>query len=167
MKMEIDFQSTNRFLMSLGFAICTISIVPAYILFYGYNSENTTILLTFLTFVLLIIGLCLINKGYSELKKSEDEEKKMKFEFKINQIIDQDLKFINLKIKELEYNEKVSMLKKDNTALYIKDLKEKKLREFPDVVDQALNLNFYEETYPNRGINVNKTEDNKKQKRRS
>ena len=166
--MEIDFQSTNRFLMSLGFAVCTISIVPAYMLFYGYNSENTTILLTtFLTFVLLIIGLCFINKGYSELKKSEDEEKKMKFEFMVNQILDQDLKFINLKIKELEYNEKVMLLKKDNsTSLFIKDLNEKKLREIPDVVYQALNPNFYEETYPNRGINVNKPEDNKKRTRR-
>ena len=151
MKMEIDFQSTNRFLMSLGFAFCTISIVPAYMLLYGYNSENTTISLTsFLTFVLiLIIGLLLINKGYSELKKSEGQEKKMKFEFMVNQILEQDLKFINLKIKELEYNEKVMLLKKDNsTTQFIKDLKEVKLREFPAIAHQAKNPNFYEETYP-------------------
>lgn len=151
--MEIDFQSTNRFLMSLGFAICTMSIVLAYMLLYGYNSKNTTILLTsFLTLVLIliigIIGLFLIYKGYSELKKSEGQEKKMKFEFMVNQILDQDLKFINLKTKEIEYNEKVSLLKKDNTPQYIEDLKEVKLREFPDIARQAKNPNFYEETYP-------------------
>jgi len=58
-------------------------------------------------------------------------------------------------------------LKKDNiTSLFIKDLNEKKLREIPDVVYQALNPNFYEETYTNRGININKPEANKKRKRR-
>ena len=149
MKVEIDFQSTNRFLMSIGFAICIISIVPSYMLLYGSNSKNTTIFLIISSALVLLIGLLLICKGYIELKRSEDQEKKMKFEFMVNQILDQDLKLINLKIKQLEYNEKVKLLKKDNsTTLGIKDLNEVKLREIPDVARQALNPNFYEETYP-------------------
>ena len=149
MKVEIDFQSTNRFLMSIGFAICIISIVPSYMLLYGSNSKNTTIFLIISSALVLLIGLLLIFKGYIELKRSEDQEKKMKFEFMVNQILDQDLKLINLKIKQLEYNEKVKLLKKDNsTTLGIKDLNEVKLREIPDVARQALNPNFYEETYP-------------------
>ena len=149
MKVEIDFQSTNRFLMSIGFAICIISIVPSYMLLYGSNSKNTTIFLIISSALVLLIGLLLICKGYIELKRSEDQEKKMKFEFMVNQILDQDLKLINLKIKQLEYNEKVKLSKKDNsTTLGIKDLNEVKLREIPDVARQALNPNFYEETYP-------------------
>jgi heme/copper-type cytochrome/quinol oxidase subunit 4 len=95
MKVEIDFQSTNRFLMSIGFAICTISIVPAYMLLYGSNSKNTTIFLIISLALVLSIGLLLIYKGYIELKRSEDQEKKIKFEFMVNQILDQDLKLIN------------------------------------------------------------------------
>ena len=149
MKAEIDFQSTNRFLMSIGFAICTISIVPAYMLLYGSNSKNTTFLSIFLALV-LSIGLLLIYKGYIELKRSEDQEKKIKFEFMVNQILDQDLKLINLKTKQLEYNEKVRLLNKDNNTTPSKiGLKEVELREIPDVVRQALNPNFYEKTYPN------------------
>ena len=68
MKVEIDFQSTNRFLMSIGFAICTISIVPAYMLLYGSNSKNTTIFLIISLALVLSIGLLLIYKGYIELK---------------------------------------------------------------------------------------------------
>ena len=150
MKVEIDFQSTNRFLMSIGFAICTISIVPAYMLLYGSNSKNTTIFLIISLALVLSIGLLLICKGYIELKRSEDQEKKIKFEFMVNQILDQDLKLINLKTKQLEYNEKVRLLNKDNNTTPSKiGLKEVELREIPDVARQALNPNFYEKTYPN------------------
>ena len=150
MKVEIDFQCTNRFRMSMGFTICMISIVPTFMLLYGSNPKAISMSFAVVFCILLLpVGLFLLRKGYNGLKEFEVIEEKLKFEFMVNQILDQDLKLIHLKIKQLEYNEKVRLLKEKNksTSTGIKDLNEVQLRDIPDIVVQALNPNFYEETY--------------------
>lgn len=151
MKTEIDFQSTNRFFMSIGFALCIISIIPASLLLYGSDSILNSIILFALVILFLFMGLLLLHKGYNGLKEFEDLEKKTKFEYMVNQILDQDLKLIDIKIKQLEYNGQVRILKETDksTPLGIKTLKEVQYRDIPNVVAQALNPNFYEKTYPN------------------
>ncbi|WP_048063197.1 hypothetical protein [Methanococcoides burtonii] len=69
----------------------------------------------------------------------------------INQILKQDLQLINLKIRCLEYNEKVRDLKANNipAPLGLKELNEIYPRDFPNIAKQALYPDFYDKTYPN------------------
>lgn len=175
MKTEIDFQSTNRFELSLGFVIATISLYLGYLsinlfvdLYYDPHS-NVKLLLFLLSLIIFLIyfvqGIMLVKKGYNGLKESEGWEKKFRFEQMVNQILEQDLKLIDIQLKQMEYNEKVKSLKQIEEEIYngILDLKLKKFRNIEQIVVQALDTNFYENTYPEIVKNIKKMgEENKK-----
>jgi len=150
MKAEIDFQSTNRFFMSMGFALCMIANIPAFLLLYSSDSIVQLILFVVLFILFLSIGLKLLLKGYNGMKQFEALEEKSKFEYLVNQILDQDLKFIDIRIKLFEYNEKVKLLKEMDKSTYlgINPLKEIQHRDIQLIVEQALDPNFYKNTYP-------------------
>ena len=151
MKPDIDFQSTNRFFMSTGLALIIVAIV----LFFGFQPEG---LFLSMPIIILLLGLCFFIYGFKKLKNLEELEKKMKFEFMVNQIIEQDLKLIDMKIKNLEYNEKIRLLKEKDISspAGFKKLDEKQFRSIEDIVRQALNPNFYEETYAKIIKEINK-----------
>ena len=69
MKIDIDFQSTNRFLMSIGLAITIVAIV----LFFGFQPEG---LFLSIPIIILAFGLSILNHGFKELKNLETLEKK-------------------------------------------------------------------------------------------
>ncbi len=168
MKTEIDFQSTTRFEMSVGIILLTISII----LFRYLFINSLGLLLDHYSLVMLIVvissfilfflyfyfGLHLIKKGYNGLKESEGLAKKLRFEQMVNQILDQDLKLINIKLKQIEYNEKVTSLKEKDksTSLGIQELNTVQYRDIKGVVAQALDANFYEKTYPEIVKNITK-----------
>ena len=143
MKIDIDFQSTNRFFMSTGLALIIVAIV----LIFGFQPGGLFLLITI---IILLFGLYLFIYGFKELKNFEDLEKKIKFEFMVNQIIEQDLKLIEIMIKNLEYNEKIRLIKDKDISLPggFEKLEEKQFRSIKGIVRQALNPNFYDETYP-------------------
>ena len=151
MKVEIDFQSTNRFFMSSGLALIIIVIV----LYFLFQPEK---LLLVPIISILILGVYLFIYGIKELKRMEDLEKKLKFEIMLNQIIDQDLKLINIKNKTLEYNEKVRSIKENEMSipLGVKELEETNHRGIESIIYQALNSQFYEQTYPKLIENIYK-----------
>lgn len=157
MNSNIDFQSTNRFLMSLGFAFCITAIILTYLLL-TFPPTNLVLILWIFAFSLLVMGFFLLYKGFTGLKATEDQDERLKFELMVNHILNQDLQFINLKIRSLEYNEKVRDLKKNNVAppLGLKELNEIYPREFPAIAKQALDPDFYDKIYPNLIINKRK-----------
>ena len=75
----------------------------------------------------------------------------MKFEFMVNQIIEQDLKLIEIMMKNLEYNEKIRLIKNKGISLPagFKELDEKEFRGIEAIARQALDPNFYDKTYTN------------------
>lgn len=175
MKIEIDFQSTNRFLMSSGFVLVTMSIIVGYSFFnllltqYSPDKLGLAIFLgiTFLGY--LLIGCNAVQKGYNGLKEFEGLEKKFKFENMVNQILDQDLKLIDIKLKQLEYNEKLRSLKEidRSKSFRIQELNEVRYRDIQNVVAQALDPNFYENTYPEIVKNITKKSKEIKNKKAS
>ncbi|MCK4796736.1 MAG: hypothetical protein KAT05_05100 [Spirochaetes bacterium] len=172
MKAEIDFQSTNRFEMSLGIILITISIILGYFsgdLFVNFLSDRSSLLkffsfiFSFVVFILYVYeGSFLVKKGYTGLKEFEGFEKKLKFEYMVKQILDQDLKLIDIKLKQFEYNEKVRLLNEKDKGIShgTKPLQEIQYRDIKNVVEQALNPNFYEDTYSD--MIENSTEKRKK-----
>jgi hypothetical protein len=146
--------------MSLGIVLVTISIILGYlfiILLVDFLSDPNSMvklllfLLSFIIFIIyLYLGIKLVKNGYSGLKEIEGLEKKSKFEQMVNQILDQDLKLIDIKLKQLEYNEKVRLLKEKDKSIPLgtKALEELQFRDIKNVVEQALDSNFYENTYP-------------------
>ena len=141
MKPEIDFQSTNRFYMSSGLVLFIASVVLATQLI-PLNSVFSNIF----AIAIMFPGLLLIYYGHQKMKDMEKFEKQIKREQMVNQIIDQDLKLINLQIKVIEHNEKVNYVLKNNTSTL--EYKETRHRGIENIAKQALNPNFYEETYP-------------------
>lgn len=177
MKTEIDFQSTNRFLMSLGTVLVTMSIIVGYSFIYYVRLLLTqyslymlvlAILLGIIFFGFFLFGGNAVRRGYDGLKEFEGLEKKFKFENMVNQILDQDLKLIDIKLKQLEYNEKVRSLKKidGSKSLGIQELNEVLYRDIQNVVAQALDPNFYENTYPEIVKNITKKSEEIKKIRR-
>jgi hypothetical protein len=178
MKAEIDFQSTDRFNISFGMVLVTVAMLVGY-LFVNYLgavlksfSYNMLFLVIFSGLVFLIysiLGASFVNTGYKGLKESEGLAKKMKFEQMVNQILDQDLKLIDIKLKQLEYNEKVRSLKgiDKSKALGIQDLNEVLYRDIPNVVAQALDTNYYEKIYPEIVKNITKKSGEMKNKKQA
>lgn len=173
MKTEIDFQSSTRFEMSTGIVLFTISILIFIYIFINslellLASYSPVILfLVISSFILFLMyfyfGLKLVKKGYNGLKKSEGLEKKYKFEHMFNQILEQDLKLIELKLKQLEYNEKVRSLNEKVRSLNekgVENLKEMQYRDLKTTVAQALDPDYYENTYPEIVKNITKRQEN-------
>ena len=130
--------------MSIGLAITIVAIV----LFFGFQPEG---LFLSIPIIILAFGLSILNHGFKELKNLETLEKKMKFEFMVNQIIEQDLKLIEIMMKNLEYNEKIRLIKNKGISLPagFKELDEKEFRGIEAIARQALDPNFYDKTYTN------------------
>lgn len=96
-----------------------------------------------LSIVLLIVGVPSFIYGFYRFIKDNSIDKSFKLESKILNIIEQDLRFIELKNKTLEYNERVEKYNKEHNEKLLSI----KHRDITDIVRQAENPRFYEETY--------------------
>lgn len=128
--------------MSTGLALTIVAIF----LFFGFQPEG---LFLSIPIIILSFGIYIFIYGFKELKNLEKLEKKMKFEFMVNQIIEQDLRLIEIMMKNLEYNEKIRLIKDKGISLPagFKELDEKEFRGIQAIARQALDPDFYDKTY--------------------
>jgi hypothetical protein len=152
MQTTIDYTSVGRFFISLGILLIVSSFV---IYLYGLNLIGQIIPLAsldggrflnnllFLAMGLLVTGAIPFLYGIKRFAKDNSMDESLKFESKIKDILDQDLKFIELKFKTLEYNERVMEYNKK----YGKDVPTIQHRDFDSIAKQAMNPKFYEDTY--------------------
>lgn len=165
MEAKIDFQSTNRLKMSVGFVIVLTDFIVGSLNQIPLIPQLIPQLFAkwILWIIFLIIGTFVFYTGYIGMIENEKFERKLKFEQMISQILEQDLKLLDIMNKRLEYNEKVRSIKEKDksTPLGIKPLEEVQHRGIELIIAQALNPDFYDDTYPNIIKNINKKKDKK------
>lgn len=155
MEAKIDFQSTNRFKLSFGLVIMLTDFVLALLFRIPLTEPSTSLILWFLIY---LIGVGFFYEGYKGLRENEKFERKLKFEQMINQILEQDLRLLDIMNKRIEYNEKVRSIREKDKSIPLgtKPLEEVQHRGIELIIAQALDPDFYENTYPNIFKNINK-----------
>jgi len=146
MEPSITYDSSSKFRLSVGFLLFVSALG---ILFYKSNELSNLELVSIL--LLIILSGNLIRQSLNEMGRIEDAERRYKQELTISEIIRQDLLLIDKEFKEMEYNSKIQEYNKKNQGHpkpYFNS------RKIDAIASQALNPNFYEETY----INKNKKE---------
>ena len=137
--MEITFDNTNKWALSVGTGFLIIS------LFWNYFSTifnipigsifSNTFQITFFFGGMILITIAVHNMIEIELTKIRYEE-----ELIISEIIKQGILLLDLKLKEIQYH------KESGIKIHHR-------KEIKDFVRQAFNPTFYEDTY---GIKKNK-----------
>ncbi len=94
-------------------------------------------------FIFELGGLVCVGYGIFRFIRDCKKEEDYWFELNIKNILEQDLTFLELKLKELEYNEKVN----DYNNKYNTNLNSIKWRDMKSIVKQARTPDFYEKTY--------------------
>lgn len=144
---KIDYTNIERFFMSIGVFFLFIAITMLLSILWISRDKNPNIFLNaanVLMWAFGIGGITLIALYVPRLRRKIERDEKYKFEINLKNIIDQDLKILELKTKELEYNRKVIEFNND----FKTKIETIKGRDVEGIVRQALDLDFYEKTYP-------------------
>jgi hypothetical protein len=161
MEAKVEFSSIGRFLISLGVLMC-VSGFGLYL--YGLNLlcqvvsiaaiGEGLVLWEFMVIstLLLTVGGIAFLIGLVRFWGDVSNEESFRLETKITNILDQDLKFIELKTKTLEYNEKVV----DHNRKYTNKVEHVLHRNFATIAQQAMNPNYYRDTYHPTKVKIKK-----------
>ncbi|MFA5887675.1 MAG: hypothetical protein WC852_03110 [Candidatus Nanoarchaeia archaeon] len=157
---SINFDNPAKFLVSFG-TILLFSGFGIYIYQLRFPSSTyNDILLLVLSMLFMIGGFFLFGFGFKKWIYFYNYEVKMMKERIVSEIIKQDNNFMNLKLKEVEYNLKIDEFNEKHPST---TLGHRASRDFPNIVEQALDVNHYENHFDNI---LSKIEKKNKEKRR-
>ncbi len=143
---KVDYTSEGRFFMSFGIYFFFIAMAILFSALWIVKDINLNFYLNTalgLMYVFGVGGVVLLGVGMFLFIHDGAKDRKYKFEVHFNNILDQDLKLIELKTKELDYNRKVLEFNKDFKS-NLETLKSRKIESF---VRQAMDTHFYERNY--------------------
>lgn len=136
MDTPIAFETSYKWTLSIGTFLLLLSLgIP---LFKELKTnEYVTII------ILITVAVILINQSLTEMKKIEDAARRYKQELTVSEIIKQDILLIDKDLKEIEYNKKIDEHNNNNQQ----KIGHKQFRSIESIVRQALDPDFYENTY--------------------
>ena len=140
---QVNYNSVGKFLLSMGIII-VVSVISLLFYFIKLIPEEKKGVVLNIVFILYtvgaVIGGALSVYGFLKFKSENKKIENLNFETKLNYILDQELKFIELKSKCLDYNIKIEVYNKNRE----KGKKDKiKIRNFSTIAEQALDDEFY------------------------
>ena len=102
---EISLKSSSRFCLSVGIILFSLAgMIVYYFINSFYPKTSKSIFLAIYAILFFIFGGYFIIAGYIQLLKEEKFLKKYKQEMMVTEILQQDIKNAELKIKNIEYN---------------------------------------------------------------
>ena len=142
--LNIDFTSSSRFTISVGIVYLFLFFGIIYYFSQKLSGIASNGILIIYAVVLVIFGLGMFISGFNKLRDEEKFLKKYQYELMTSQIVEQDLKFQELRLKNIEANLKAKEYNKKYQDMQYEIAKH---REFASIGRQIVNPNFYEDVY--------------------
>ena len=148
----LENKSPKNLMFNLGlvyFVLILLSISS--VIFEAFNSGFTSSFFLLLAGLIIMLAHCLLilKRVIPSVRRIENLEDKLLEERVVSEILDQDIKLLQIKNLEIDYNLKINQWNKYNPKRMKNSLEWRTLKK---ATDQAFDMDFYEKTYGYRMI---------------